>query len=349
MRAITARRGQGRELAAHFVRHAVGEVILIGGPEVLKWEDGNARSGIRGGSGRATACDVRRDRQGRRDRGSAAPAHARETADAVRGGGGGRGGQRRRRASGHRPRRRDPGEVGGGELLRRRVTVRGLLREAAPGATRSRSVAAETSGRRERRLVARGDRRHRVATLSAVKGPGPRQHLVEDGAGAKRSERWSAGGPAPARATCSRRPEDVPGAVKAGVRSGRLVSSVRAHPLREAEVEDLHAAVVRDEEVLGLQVAVDDALRAPRRGPGRSGAPSSPRSSGAGRRRREPARRGSPSGIHHGGTSFPARASRPKSWMARILGCDSAATAFASRSNRDNALGSSARDDPGGP
>jgi hypothetical protein len=37
--------------------------------------------------------------------------------------------------------------------------------------------------------------------------------------------------------------------------------------LRQAEVEDLHAAVVRDEEVLGLQVAVDDPLLVGRREP----------------------------------------------------------------------------------
>src|ERR1017187_10108843 len=33
----------------------------------------------------------------------------------------------------------------------------------------------------------------------------------------------------------------------------------RAHLLREAEVEDLEAAFLRDPEVLGLQVAMDDA------------------------------------------------------------------------------------------
>ena len=58
-------------------------------------------------------------------------------------------------------------------------------------------------------------------------------------------------------------PSTTPGSVPR-VSVGRLVDARgRARPaseLGEAEVEDLDAAVARDEEVLGLQVAVDDAL-----------------------------------------------------------------------------------------
>ena len=41
----------------------------------------------------------------------------------------------------------------------------------------------------------------------------------------------------------------------------RLVSALRRRGLREAEVENLHRAFVGDENVLGLEVAMDDAFR----------------------------------------------------------------------------------------
>ena len=71
------------------------------------------------------------------------------------------------------------------------------------------------------------------------------------------------------------RPHDRPGLRVSRVRRGaRLLARGNGlDSLRQAEVEDLDVAVSRDEEVLGLQVPVDDALsRAPRRGPWRPAA-----------------------------------------------------------------------------
>ena len=45
-----------------------------------------------------------------------------------------------------------------------------------------------------------------------------------------------------------------------GVRGGRrLVGAGRTSQFRHTEVQDLHAAIAREEQVLGLQVAMDDA------------------------------------------------------------------------------------------
>ena len=53
----------------------------------------------------------------------------------------------------------------------------------------------------------------------------------------------------------------TPGSVHRGRgRDVRGLALLRVRQLRQAEVEDLHAAVVRDEDVLGLEVAVDDPL-----------------------------------------------------------------------------------------
>ena len=85
-----------------------------------------------------------------------------------------------------------------------------------------------------------------------------------------RSDRWSATGPAPARATCSRA-FPAPCLV-----SCSAVSPPRCRPLilgppelRHAEVEDLHQPVTGEEQVLGLEVAVHDAAVVRRRQPPR--------------------------------------------------------------------------------
>ena len=54
----------------------------------------------------------------------------------------------------------------------------------------------------------------------------------------------------------------MPGSVRGGRPSARrpLVDRAAVGQLRQAEVEDLDAAVAGDEDVLGLEVAVDDAL-----------------------------------------------------------------------------------------
>ena len=74
------------------------------------------------------------------------------------------------------------------------------------------------------------------------------------------SERWSTGSPR----TCSGDmyptvPNTAPASVSGGHRL-RLGDLVPLRELREAEVEDLRPIVLREDHVLGLQVAVDDSL-----------------------------------------------------------------------------------------
>ena len=79
------------------------------------------------------------------------------------------------------------------------------------------------------------------------------------------SERWSIGRPANLlRRHVPHRPDDDARDREAGgglglVQSLESEGPLRLHELGEAEVEELHPAVARQEDVLGLQVAVDDA------------------------------------------------------------------------------------------
>jgi hypothetical protein len=117
--------------------------------------------------------------------------------------------------------------------------------------------------RQEVRRLFLEDCRHGVGGRVAAEGPAAREHLVED-----RAEAEEVGSVVRGQAAellgrhVPERPQDGP-----RLRALRLRREVRrAAPgagldeLREAEVEDLDPAVLRDEKVLGLEVPVDDSL-----------------------------------------------------------------------------------------
>ncbi len=113
-----------------------------------------------------------------------------------------------------------------------------------------------------RRLVAQ-DRRDQRGLRRAGESLAPRRHLEENGA---QSEDVRPRVRFPALQLFGRhvleRPEDRALARQLGLRGQRGESAVRAggrHRLREAEVEQLHAGL-RQHDVAGLQVAVDDPL-----------------------------------------------------------------------------------------
>ena len=115
--------------------------------------------------------------------------------------------------------------------------------------------------RGERRGVFMEHRGHRLDGRVAGEGPPARQHLVEDHAKGEQVRALvdGASGHLLRRHICHGADHGAHG----GPRPGReLVEPLafRLHELRDAEVEDLHAPIARDEEVVGLEVAVDDAL-----------------------------------------------------------------------------------------
>ena len=189
---------------------------------------------------------------------AARPGHAR---------GGGRG--RERGGAARRDLREVLGEVRevAREVARRGIAVVGVLREAAlrdpaRGGGRLRRGGGEGLG-----LVA-DDRGERLGGRVLLEGAAAGEHLVEDRAERELVRPEVRRTP---RGLLGRHVPDCPhhGARLRAARAlrDRLVVSVaeRRERLREAEVEELRAPLLRDDHVLGLEVAVHDAARVRRR------------------------------------------------------------------------------------
>ena len=119
---------------------------------------------------------------------------------------------------------------------------------------------------RLRRLLLQ-DRVHRLDRRPALECPPARQHLVEDAS--EREDVRPRVGRLPSHLLgrhVTDGPEESPGVRGLRERRRLRVVALRDQPLLgEPEVEDLHAPVRRDEEVLGLEVPVDDPLLVRRR------------------------------------------------------------------------------------
>ena len=148
------------------------------------------------------------------------------------------------------------------EVLRGGVALLRVLGQAAL------DDPAERGGQPRRRLEERlgllpDDGGERLRGRVALEGLPPRGHLVED-----RAERELVGAEVhrPSRRLLGRhvadRAEDGAGLRARDRRRdvGGAAGALRLHELGEAEVEDLEVPVARDHEVVGLQVAVDDAV-----------------------------------------------------------------------------------------
>ena len=232
-----------------------------------------------------------------------------------------------------------------------------LLRQAAPDdllrGRRERPRAAA-----QRRWVLLQDRREGVRGGLPLERPAPREHLVQD-----RPQREQVGARVGCEPSCllggqvpeGSQDDAIRGPGVVGGRGGgaaglqalvarELTDSFPLAQLRQAEVQDLHPAVGGEEHVLRLQVPVHEPTpvrrletptHLPRR-PRRRGASAADHAR-AGREASPPPAARTP------GTGDPF--SCPTSWTVSTFGCDSAATARASRSNRSRRSGSGTPDE----
>ncbi len=253
-------RGKRRQLAAHFVGHTVGEIVLIRGAEVLEGENGDP---LRAGSrGRRLVPDDKND-DGREQRRQARARKNEELATSRRGNGPRC--VRSRRRSNLREAERDV--LRGLETVFRSL-LQAVLDEQIEGGRRCRGLA------RLGGIVAQ-DRGHRLGRRVPVERLPARQHLVEN-----HPERENVGTVIDAQAldllgrhvvershdgARFRGPGGTPRQDGSRRRARLLFRGRRLLLPGQAEVEDLHVPVLRDEEVLGLQVAVNDPLLVRRR------------------------------------------------------------------------------------
>ena len=165
---------------------------------------------------------------------------------------------------GERARARAPGERRelGGQLVRAREAQRRVLPQAAGDQRleRGRHVRAQLA---QRRRLALDHRRQHLGRSVAAEQRGAGRHLAEDRARA----RTGRSGSRPGRPLAcsgdmySSVPSSMPACVpwRVSVSRASSVAERRRRELREAEVEHLEQPVGRHHQVLGLEVAVDDA------------------------------------------------------------------------------------------
>ena len=178
----------------------------------------------------------------------------------------------RTRGGRHRARRGEPGQRLEIErdVARRVEALFGILLQAVPHDPLEPRLDALVRRREVRRFLAQ-DRRHRLRRRVAVERADAREHLVQD-----RSEREDVRALVRGLALdllgrhVAERSHDDAGLGRGGGR--RQVRLLRAlvlvlRQLRETEVEDLDPPVVRQKQVLGLEISMDDPLLVRRREP----------------------------------------------------------------------------------
>ena len=123
----------------------------------------------------------------------------------------------------------------------------------------TRATAGVTPGGRSGGIVLE-DRGQRFRDACRAERPGARQHLVHHDAEREDVGAMIDGSPAPVPAPCSRpcrRRRRRPSTLAVIVVAASVSAGV--DQFRDAEVQDLHPAVAGEEQVLGLQIAMDDA------------------------------------------------------------------------------------------
>ena len=228
---------------------------------------------------------------------------------------------------------RRPGRAPTGSV--RRASSRGSARTIRSNAGRNDAAGVA----RPAPAVLAQDRGHGLRRGVAAEGAAAAQHLVQhaaeaedvgavvDGVAAHLLGRHVADGArAPSRGRSRAR---ASGTRKPRARRCRVLA-------RQPEVEDLEAPVAGDEQVLGLEVAVDDALVVRRR-EARSGLAPRTQPPFAAAAARRAARRAGSAPSSSSITAYAIVPAWPRSWIARMFGWESAATMRASRSKRARA------------